>query len=91
MNIFDNYLTSKISLLDLFQLLELILNGSNCKVFKAISKKTYKIYLIKIWNEIEKNYETKINKINFCRHFKNKNSYIIKFYGIYYLKDDNTI
>ena len=91
MNLFDNYLTSKTSPLDLFQLLELIGIGSTCKVYKAISKKTNKIYSIKICNEIEKNYEPIINEINCFRLFKNENSYIVKFYGIYYLKNDNTI
>ena len=91
MNLFDNYLTSKTSPLDLFQLLELIGIGSTCKVYKAISKKTNKIYSIKICNEIEKNFETIINEITLFRLFKNKNSYIVKFYGIYYLNEDNTI
>ena len=91
MNLFDNYLTSKTSPLDLFQLIELIGIGSTCKVYKAISRKTNKIYSIKVCNEIEKNFETIINEITLFRLFKNKNSYIVKFYGIYYLNEDNTI
>ena len=47
MNLFDNYLTSKTSPLDLFQLIELIGIGSTCKVYKAISKKNIKYIQLK--------------------------------------------
>ena len=91
MNIFRNYLTNENCPKDLFELIELIGIGSTCKVYKGISKKTNKIYSIKICHEIEKNIDSIKNEINFFRFVKNKNLFIEKFYGVYYLNEDNTI
>ena len=52
MNKFINYLTNKNSPKEYYQLIDLIGIGSTCKVYKGISKKTNKIYAIKVCNEL---------------------------------------
>ena len=91
MNKFINYLTNKNSPKEYYQLIDLIGIGSTCKVYKGISKKTNKIYAIKICNELEKYYDSIINELNILRLVKNKSNNIEKFYGVYYSKEENTI
>ena len=91
MNKFINYLTNKNSPKEYYQLIDLIGIGSTCKVYKGISKKTNKIYAIKVCNELEKYYDSIINELNILRLVKNKSNNIEKFYGVYYSKEENTI
>ncbi len=91
MNKFINYLTNKNSPKEYYELIDLIGIGSTCKVYKGISKKTNKIYAIKVCNELEKYYDSIINELNILRLVKNKSNNIEKFYGVYYSKEENTI
>ena len=91
MNKFINYLTNHNSPKEYYQLIDLIGIGSTCKVYKGISKKTNKIYAIKVCNELEKYYDSIINELNILRLVKNKSNNIEKFYGVYFSKDENTI
>ena len=91
MNKFINYLTNKNSPKEYYELIDLIGIGSTCKVYKGISKKTNKIYAIKVCNELEKYYDSIINELNILRLVKNKSNNIEKFYGVYFSKDENTI
>ncbi len=91
MNKFINYLTNHNSPKEYYQLIDLIGIGSTCKVYKGISKKTNKIYAIKVCNELEKYYDSIINELNILRLVKNKSNNIEKFYGVYYSKEENTI